>query len=531
MKKYLLLSLLAFVLTHANGQQKNIIERPRLIVSIAVDGLRSDYLSLLWNELDRAGFKRLIENGSYCTNMSYPYLCVGNVADYASVYTGTIPSDHGICGETYWEPDTRTERSFLFDKEVAGVGGNDQISPRNLQTSTFVDELKLNTQGKAKVITIGINAEEASVMAGHGGNSTLWLDNESGLWASSTYFSKTLPSWANRMNGNNPAASYLRTNWSNHYVSGQYKSKSAQSRGSSLFAYPMTESFSRSNPIKRLKESPYINTMVKDLALDAIRGEYIGLDDVPDVVNLQFTVRGFNQSSTGILTSEIEDMYYRLDKDLRQMMDDIDALIGAKNVLYMVYAPQKEYTTPEFLKNYNIPTGYFVSDRSLALLNTYLMATYGQGNFVQGYANRQIFLNKVAIEAKQLDVNEVEEKVAEFMVRFQGVQYAFRTQDILKTGYRNERMQMALNSYHPQHSGDIIIFLQPGWVDVPNETSKVGISSRVNNYAPFILSGWKIKNQKIARPFSVLDIAPTISNLLLTPYPNSSTGKALVDVE
>ena len=38
---------------------------------------------------------------------------------------------------------------------------------------------------------------------------------------------------------------------------------------------------------------------------------------------------------------------------------------------------------------------------------------------------------------------------------------------------------------------------------MPTETEKVGISSRVNNYAPFIISGWRIKRQIIRKTNSL----------------------------
>ena len=529
MKKCLLVLFLACFYLFSLAQNEQ-VKPPRIIVTIAIDGLRSDYLSLFWSDFTDGGFRRLISSGSYSKNMTFPYLSSGNAADYASVFTGTIPSDHGVSGNTYFDAKTKSEQSCVFDSQKKGVGGDAQVSPKNLLTSTFTDEIKIFTQGKAKIVTIALNPEEAIMMAGHSGTGTVWIDENSGNWMSSNYYGNALPDWAIRANYVSQVQNNIQRNWSNLYVGSNYKANAAQNGISSFFAYPMLETLGKNKSFKKYKQSPFANTAVRELAVRALKEEYIGLDDVPDVLNLQFSVRGFDQASAGVLTAEIQDMYLRVDSELKVLIEEIDRICGADNALYMVYAPQSQYISPEKMKSYNVPTGYFIVDRSLSLLSTYLMAIYGQVDFIDGYANHHLYLNKEAIASKKLDIKEVEEKVADFMGRFTGVQYAIRSEDLHQLSCDNIRTQKARNAFNRNNAGDIVLFLMPGWVDVPNDTEKVGISSRINNYAPFIMSGWKIKKQTVEKPFSVVDIAPTICNMLNISYPNSTIGEPLLDV-
>ncbi len=513
------------------AQRTDTIARPKLIVNIAIDGLRSDYISLFWDKLDTHGLRRLIRQGNYCKNTTFPYMNVGNAADYASVLTGTLPSEHGICGLTYWDRKTRTAQSFLYDASKKGVNSSLFLSPKNIMTSTFSDELKLNTQGRAKIVTIAQNADEAVVMAGHSGDIALWIDDANGEWATSSYYSSMLPSWAVKINSFNSGKNYVQYNWTNFYIPSYYKANSTQSLSAATFNYPLSAmTTDRNAPYRKFKETPFANTMVCETAISALKSEYMGLYEVPDLLNLQLTVKGFNQSNTGVLTAETQDMYFRLDKDLRTLMDEIDSVCGAENVLYVLYATQAEYTSPDYLAKYKIPSGYFVSEQAMSLLTSYLMSQYGQVPFIKGYSNQQIFLNIDAIEAKKLDLKEIKQKITEFMIRFQGVQYAFSDEDIFSYSYPNEYIRMAQNAYSKDKSGDVVVYLKPGWVAVETETQKVGVSSRKNNYVPFIISGWRTKGKLITQPFSVVDIAPTICNMLSMPYPNASIGNALTNV-
>ncbi len=530
MRKSLVLALFLCVLLSLQAQRKNAFERPRIVVNMAIDGLRSDIIALLWDQLDPKGLKRLISEGSYCKNITYPYWSVGDVSDYASVYTGTIPSDHGLCCRSYWNPDKRTEFSSLYDRDSKGVDTKVAISPKNILTSTFTDELRLNTQGKSKIISIGINPEEAVVMAGHGANACLWIDDRTGKWVTSSYYGNRLPSWAVRINMYNPADRYVNGTWKNLFLnSTRYKSTSAKRRSSSaLFSYKL--SGSRRHPYEKFKNSPYVNSMVAEMALSAIKDEYIGMDANPDVLNLQFTLKSFDQATTGVVTSEIEDMYYRLDKEIKMIIESLEKSCGHENVLYVLFSTQTEYANPEFLSSFNVPAGYFVVDRSLSLVNTFLMANYGQGDFIHSYRDRQLYINKIELKNHNIDYDEFEEKLANFMARFQGIQYAFRAKDLESLSTYDYRVQMIKNAYNRNQSGDIMMFLQPGWVAVQDEDEKVGLSTRINNYAPLIISGWNVKQQTINKPVSVIDIASTISNMLHIAYPNFNMGNPILDI-
>ncbi len=53
-----------------------------------------------------------------------------------------------------------------------------------------------------------------------------------------------------------------------------------------------------------------------------------------------------------------------------------------------------------------------------ALLNMYLMATYGEGKVCGAHHNQQIYLNHKLLEKKELNLAEIQQKSAEFMMQF-----------------------------------------------------------------------------------------------------------------
>jgi hypothetical protein len=516
---------LLFVFLFSNYTFSQTVRQPKLVVNIVIDGLRSDYISLLWDDFDEGGFKRLIQSGAYAKRMSYPYMNVGRFADYATIMSGTVPAVHGITANNCWDTILQQPYSILRDPVCEGINTAEKYSPKSLECSTLSDEIRLWSGGKGKTCAIGINPESTILLAGHGGKA-VWLDPFSAQWATSSYFGTILPSWAMNFNLEGQIKEYMQDDWVNLLPQVFYKTQSYKNPSSTFFVYKLGK-LSGYEQAKLFLQSPFANSAVIDLSLRALNDEYLGVDDDTDLLNLQLTVRGEGMVSAAGLTAEMQDMYYRLDKDLKRFMDEVDELCSLGDVLYVVTASQEEYVSPEYLKQYGIPTGYFVGDRSMSLLGTYLMAIYGQVDFFVGYSNGQLYLNREEIRLAGLDFDDVAQKVAEFMRRFEGVQTAFTAKDMEQITNDDEFVRRAKLAFRYDKGGDVLVFLKPGWVDVPKEEVKIGRSSRMNNFAPLIISGWKIAPQTITSSVSVLDITPTLCSLLELPFPNANLQKGI----
>ena len=75
-------------------------DRPRLVVGIAVDQMRWDYLYRYYEEYGNGGFHRLMNEGFNCENCQINYIPSVTAIGHSSVFTGSVPSIHGIAGNT-----------------------------------------------------------------------------------------------------------------------------------------------------------------------------------------------------------------------------------------------------------------------------------------------------------------------------------------------------------------------------------------------------------------------------------------------
>src|SRR5690606_706355 len=133
------------------------LPRPKLVVGLVVDQMRWDYLYRYYDRYQGNGFKRMLNEGFSCENTSIDYLPTFTAIGHSTVYTGSVPSIHGIAGNDFIIQATGKTMYCTEDSSVKGVGtdgGAGKMSPRNLLTTTITDELKLATNFNSSVIVV-----------------------------------------------------------------------------------------------------------------------------------------------------------------------------------------------------------------------------------------------------------------------------------------------------------------------------------------------------------------------------------------
>lgn len=295
--------------------------------------------------------------------------------------------------------------------------------------------------------------------------------------------------------------------------------------------YDPTTKKAKNSQTSILKTTPSANGLVAELGMKMIDQEKLGSDIYPDMLLLQFTVRTPFEKTMALQSAEKEDIYLRLDKDIQNILQKIEAKVGMDKTLVFLFGNQTGVHSPSELGENKIPAGYFNADRSLALLSSYLMAVYGQEKWISGYYGKNIFLNREKIAAKKLNLRDFQQTVAEFMLEFEGIQTAFPSSQVLASnGNTNSEMSRLRNSTNKSTVGDIIFTLLPGWIEVDNKNNPVGESNAIVSYTPLYFYGWKVKPQNISTSYQATDVAPTLSRILDIPMPNACIGKPIEEL-
>src|SRR5882762_6888298 len=111
------------------------VERPKLVVGVAIDQMRWDYLYRFNDLYGQGGFKRLLGSGFSCENTMVPYTPTYTAVGHTCIYTGSVPAITGIVGNNWYDKVTGKNVYCTDDSTVSTVGntGNaGKMSPANL---------------------------------------------------------------------------------------------------------------------------------------------------------------------------------------------------------------------------------------------------------------------------------------------------------------------------------------------------------------------------------------------------------------
>lgn len=521
-------------------------EKPRLVIGIVVEQLKYDQLEKFRDRLGENGIKRLINEGTYFKNASFEYMLTQSAPGHATISTGAEPSFHGITSDNWYLPLKNELIYCTKDIDVNPVGGSYESglqSPVNLQASTFSDELEMGTNKKAKVFGIGLKDNSAILSAGHAADAAYWFDNTTGTWMSSTYYIDSLPPWVNDFNAMKFSESYLNGIWNllrpvQDYADCLPDSNGFEAgfNGVNYFPYDLKKLrskglFNARNDFSLLRETPFGNSFTTSFAIRLIEKEKLGKDEVTDYLSVCYSATDNIGHRFGPSSTEMGDAILRLDDDIKNLLTYVNDSIGKRNVLIYFTSAHGVSEIPVVLQKNRIPAGYFKQHQALQLLRSYLNAVYGEGDWVKGYSERQIFLNRTLIEDARLPLDEVQKKVARFLVQFTGVAAAYPYSAFEANDFGNGNLKRIINSFNPQRSGDVIITLNPGWVEkeedyVTNHNSPYEYDSHV----PLIWYGWSVNRATVSRKVNITDIAATLSSLLKIPSPNACSGEPLFEL-
>jgi hypothetical protein len=271
----------------------------------------------------------------------------------------------------------------------------------------------------------------------------------------------------------------------------------------------------------KFRQSPFINEIIKELAVRAIREEQLGSDDATDLLCIEFNAHSpFNNYT---LCAENEDLFTRLDRNIKSLLDVIEISVGLDNSLIVLTAP---FNNPNHTQKNDarLSSGTFNSRRAMSLLNSYLMAIYGQGRWVSGYYDKNISLNKTLIENEGIKMVEIQNYVAQFMLEFSGVHTAIPAYQIqTAASLPNDMPSRMRNSHFKNRSGDVIFTLLPGWVEYDEKAQRTLYPSITQPYTPIAIWTKDIK-RTINNDIIIEDLCATICRILQIPYPNACIG-------
>ena len=494
MKK--ILFLLFLVTATAYAKQPTWSERPKLVVGIVVDQMRWDYLSRYYDRFSSDGFRRLTDKGYSFNNCLINYVPTITAIGHTSIYTGTTPAFHGICGNDFFIDGKATY--CCEDKTVNTVGSDNsrgKRSPRNLLATTIGDQLRLHNDFKSKVIGVSYKDRAAIFPAGRSANGAYWLDTKNLRFVTSTYYRNDLPKWVVEQN--------------NLLV----KNDKAQAAG------------------KDIGLTPLCGTLITDMAIAAIDGEGLGKDEITDMLCISYSQTDVIGHKWGTRGENTDEAYLQLDRDLARLFKALDEKVGKGNYLLFLSADHGAAHNWKLMEDNGLNGGKWHTNPVMEGMENAVKEACGNTKKVVASMNSyRIFLDNKALEEQNLDRQKVKDAIIAFLRNVPNVEFVVDYENINQNSLPAIIKERALLGYHYRRSGDLLVICEPGFYEFSDWSSVTGTTHGEWNpydaHIPMLFYGWHVPQGESSREVHITDIAPTVCQMLHIQQPNACIGEA-----
>ncbi len=525
------------VFAQSTTKKTALLARPKMVVGIVVDQMRYDYLYRFYDKYGEGGLKRLMNEGFNCRNNHYPYALTVTAAGHSAVYTGSVPAINGIVGNEWFDPIAGQSVYCAEDSTVTTVGSTNasagKMSPRNLLTSTITDQLQIGTNFRSKTVGIAIKDRGAILPAGHAATGAYWFDSKTGNWITSTFYTNELPKWAQDMNDKKLPAAYMKEGWKTLLPLDQYVESTPDDRpyetrmaGNKTSAFPYNFG---ENGFGQVASTPYGNTITKDMAIAAIKGENMGKGQQTDFLAVSFSSPDYVGHAFGPNSIEVEDIYLRLDREFAEFFTFLDSWTGKGNYTVFLTADHGVMDVPAFWTEHRLPAGLLDSGVMRTKMTEALEGAFGKGDYIRANDNYQLYLNKTTLKDKKIEVEDVYEVVREALLPIPGIADVINLKDLGESHLNSFQLELYKNGTNAKRSGDIQIVLQPGWFAGRSTGTTHGSPYNYDTHVPLLFYGWGIAKGETLRRTSIADIAPTVAALLHILAPSGTIGDPIAE--
>jgi arylsulfatase A-like enzyme len=496
---------------------------PRLIVVIVIDQFRADYLERYRDQFGEGGFRTFLDRGAYFANCQYDYANTRTAPGHATLFTGAYTSGHGILANEWWDPQKKKMVTSVEDDSthLVGVGGNATgASPHNLLASTLGDQLKLATEGKARVFGIALKDRAAILPAGHAGDGAYWIDHDSGAWVTSTYYRTDLPKWVADFNSSNRTSKYWEREWRD--ADGNVLGSTARRKrkdGTEAGFYDVVGS------------TPFANDYEFEFAKELVLFEQLGMGPATDLLSISLSANDILGHQVGPDSPEMKAMVLATDRQLAEFIDFLGHQVGLANVWLALSADHGVAPLPSVASKLRMGGVGANAEEMRASLNKALAAKFPAGRtaeFVKSFDYPVAWLNNDAFLEARIKEADAEHAVGEAMKQI-GLRGFFTRSQLAAGDAPNTPMgRQFLNSYSPQGGWYVLGVPTPFVVGTTRGTDHASPYS-YDTSVPLAFYGLPFQAGTYRTHVEPVDMVATFASVLGIIPPTHTVGRVLTE--
>ena len=178
-----------------------------------------------------------------------------------------------------------------------------------------------------------------------------------------------------------------------------------------------------------------------------------------------------------------------------------------------------------------MPAGFLFGNTLKTELNKSLASKFKYENIVSDVGENFVWLNDSLMQATQLNASDIKTSILSTLRLHPEIHFAIDMEKVQTSLVPQPIREMAINGFVSKRSGDILLILNPAWLDAYAKTGTThGTWNPYDTHIPLLWYGWGIQKGKTIRTVHMTDIAATVASLLHIQMPNACVGEAISEV-
>lgn len=510
--------------------------RPKLVILIAVDGLRADLLDR-YDTAFEDGFRRLRDTGLRYEEAWVDHAITVSHAGHVSLSTGLFPSHHGIVDAAFYVPKGNGRK--LIDavddttEAILGMPDLSGVSPRKVLRDGL-SEWIIDADPDARSLAVGSGNVSSLLYAFHAPAYVYWY--RSGKYVTSTYYSSAYPAWVEQFNSDLlPGYMEASRQWENHVPESLHhlaRADRAAFEGDKVhttFPHAFNEELAddiaqdpQAALAKWFRWTPSLDEATLMLARSGVEAMALGQRDPTDCLSIVLSMVDSNSHYYGPLSMETFDTLMRLDKALGKFFEFLDQTLGEDSYVVVLSSDHGFPEVPEYRREVGLP-GIRIREEQIELLLAEVRAELDATLTMSEAAARRVVeiaesRDFVAEAFTSASLSREDESAGEFW-------------RLYRNSFRQDRIArlplFSLNKFDSAigEAGVMLRLEEGAMIDL--DIAIHGSPYEYDRHVPMIFMGVGVEAGVIDRPVQTVDVAPTLARLARIPIPANLDGQAL----
>ena len=315
-------------------------DKPRLIVFLTVDQMRSDYVDR-WAPQLTGGLARLARHGAVFTNAFHDHAVTETAPGHSVVMSGRFPRSTGIMRNTAGVEDAQAP--LLTSRDLPA-------SPYRFRGSVLIDWLRA-ADPRSRALSISRKDRGAILPMGRAKQSVFWYATSNGEFTTSRYYADTLPAWVREVNARRVPQRAAGREWGLLLPASGYAEPDTvtEEYNGRDVTFPHRLSGDTARAAAELPYTPWMDQLTLDAAIAGLRALDLGRGPQTDIVAISLSGTDYVGHRYGPDSREQHDNILRLDRALGAFMDSLFTLRDSGTIAFALTGDHGATPYPELV--------------------------------------------------------------------------------------------------------------------------------------------------------------------------------------